>query len=132
MIESELVPSELSAMTLGKRINYLRRDLPKTHGRHVSQAELARRVGVTEGMVGKWERDSATPDPDNRLKLAKIFRVPADSMGYEMPSTDEHGGSPSEPPAWALQLIKQQTELDAKLDIIIGFHLTRPTDTETP
>jgi transcriptional regulator with XRE-family HTH domain len=61
----------------------------------MSQEDAARRVGVTGSMYGKWERSEAIPSPENRLALARLFDVPADTLGYELPEDYT-----PEPPEW--------------------------------
>lgn len=38
-----------------------------------TQAELAKRLGVTQAQVAKWESDKANPSRKTLLKLASIF-----------------------------------------------------------
>ena len=46
----------------------------------LTQAELAARFQVTQQAVAKWERGSASPEPDIVAKLAAFFRVSADYL----------------------------------------------------
>lgn len=39
----------------------------------LSQAELASRVGVSQGQVSRWERGVDTPTEENLLKLQEVF-----------------------------------------------------------
>ena len=39
---------------------------------HLSQEELAEKIGVSRQAISKWERGDASPDTDNSLRLAKI------------------------------------------------------------
>lgn len=87
-------------LTLGKRIHRYREKLGLT------QRQLGDKVKVTEGMVGKWERDENTPSPEKRLALAKALRLPAALMDYEVP--DDEGLDGVGPPGWAVQHHEQQ------------------------
>ena len=48
--------------------------------RHMSQAELATMLGITQQAVARWERDKSTPDADTLKKLADFFDVSADYL----------------------------------------------------
>ena len=50
-----------------------------------SQEELADKLGLSRQAVSKWERAEASPDTDNLICLAKLYRVSLD----ELLSTDE-------------------------------------------
>ena len=54
------------------------KELRKQNG--LSQASLAQQLGMTQQAVGKWERGTATPDPQTIAKLAEIFNVPSDVL----------------------------------------------------
>lgn len=45
-----------------------------------SQEELAERIGVSRQAVSKWERGEASPDTDNLIALAALYRVTIDEM----------------------------------------------------
>ena len=55
--------------TLGQRISHHRKHLK------LSQEALGELLGVSRQAVSKWETDTAMPDMENLLKLAKIFHV---------------------------------------------------------
>ena len=46
----------------------------------MTQAELAKRVRVTQQAVVLWEHGRAVPQGDSVKRLAKIFSVPADDL----------------------------------------------------
>ncbi len=46
----------------------------------LSQAELARRLTVSQQTVAKWETNKSTPNPSTILKLAEIFGVSTDEI----------------------------------------------------
>lgn len=61
------------AQTIGKRIRILR----KKSG--LTQAELARRLYVSNNTVSSWERDRTRPDIIIIVQIAEIFHV---SLNY--------------------------------------------------
>lgn len=54
-------------MGIGKRIKDLRK------ASKITQAELAKKIGVSPGNVGDWERGRAKPGFDALLALSKFF-----------------------------------------------------------
>lgn len=46
----------------------------------ISQAEVSRRLGVTQQAVGKWETGRSTPDPGTIARLAEILDTTADAL----------------------------------------------------
>ncbi len=52
--------------------------LRKEHG--YSQEELADRLGVSRQAVSKWERAEASPDTDNLICLAKLYKTSLDEL----------------------------------------------------
>jgi transcriptional regulator with XRE-family HTH domain len=91
--------------TLGRTI----RELRETRG--WSQEEVARRIGVGHLAVGKWERDQANPAADNLIKLAKLYGVAPQELGYEPPVW-----TPATPPEWA---IRYHDDLTRRLNLLI-------------
>lgn len=74
-------------MSFSSRLKQLRSE------HHVSQAALAKLLGVTQQAVGKWEVDKSTPDYETLGNIAKHFQVSAD---YLIGLTDSpHGNFPS-------------------------------------
>lgn len=67
-----------------------------------SQEELAARIGVSRQAVSKWERAEASPDTDNLILLARLYRVSLDdlllaeesSSAQDSDLTDEEKRSP--------------------------------------
>lgn len=47
---------------------------------NLSQEELAARIGVSRQAVSKWERAEASPDTDNLILLARLYRVSLDEL----------------------------------------------------
>lgn len=58
----------MSSETLGQRIFMLRK-------LHMTQIELAKRMGVTQGIISGWENDKAEPDVKQTIKLATVLQV---------------------------------------------------------
>lgn len=52
--------------------------LRKQH--HLSQEELAQRLGISRQAVSKWERAEASPDTDNLILLARLYQVSLDDL----------------------------------------------------
>lgn len=76
--------------------------------RHLSQAALAKILGVTQQAVGKWEVDKATPDYAILCNIANYFQVSTD---YLLERTDV----PNEPPAPAASSAQPLTPQDKEL-----------------
>ena len=47
---------------------------------HLSQEELAARIGISRQAVSKWERAEASPDTDNLILLARLYQVSLDEL----------------------------------------------------
>lgn len=77
----------------------------------LSQEELAARIGISRQAVSKWERAEASPDTDNLILLARLYRVSLDDLlrteeeipapepeeanpDGELPPVDQHEGAP--------------------------------------
>lgn len=60
--------------TVNDRIAALRRQ------HRISQAELARRLGVSRTIVGNYERGETTPSVETVAKLARVFDVSTDYL----------------------------------------------------
>jgi transcriptional regulator with XRE-family HTH domain len=46
----------------------------------LSQEELAARIGISRQAVSKWERAEASPDTDNLILLARLYKVSLDDL----------------------------------------------------
>jgi transcriptional regulator with XRE-family HTH domain len=57
-----------------QRLKQLRAD------RKINQIELAQKMGVTQGTVGKWETGRRIPDTEMLVKLADFFDVTLDYL----------------------------------------------------
>ena len=67
--------------------------------RHMTQEEIAEKVGVSRQSVAKWESGETVPDLDKCKMLAELFEVSlddlanyesADSMGMAIPPKGKH------------------------------------------
>ena len=56
-------------MTIGKKINELRKE------KHLSQEELADKIGVSRQTISKWELDETTPDIKQVSKITDYFQI---------------------------------------------------------
>lgn len=52
--------------------------LRKNNG--LSQEALAEKLGISRQAVSKWERAEASPDTDNLISLAKIYKISLDNL----------------------------------------------------
>jgi transcriptional regulator with XRE-family HTH domain len=49
----------------------------------MTQREVAERVGVSQVQVSRWESDGGPkPQPGNRKRLARLFKVPATEIDW--------------------------------------------------
>lgn len=57
----------------------------------ISQASLAKIIGVSQQTIGSWETGRTSPDPDTIAILAKFFDITTDSLlgSTPAPSADE-------------------------------------------
>lgn len=47
---------------------------------NLSQEELAERLNISRQAVSKWERAESSPDTDNLIALAKLYRISLDEL----------------------------------------------------
>jgi len=52
-----------------------------------SQYDLAKKVGVSEVSIRKWERGVTTPKPENQEKLEKVLREVENGSSKESTKT---------------------------------------------
>lgn len=63
---------------IGSRLKDLR------EGKHLTQAQFAEDMNVSQQAVGKWERDLASPNDEMLKKIATYFNVTIDYLlGYD-------------------------------------------------
>ena len=75
--------------TLGKRIVLNRKRM------HMTQDQLAEKLGVTAQAVSKWENDQSCPDIATLPKLAQIFGITVDELlgTRQMPAREAEVGN---------------------------------------
>ena len=61
-------------MTLGERLLQYRNRI------HMSQEQLAEKIGVTRQTISKWETDQSTPDFNKIEPLCEIFHITPDEL----------------------------------------------------
>ena len=60
--------------TFGERLKFLRKD------RKLTQPQLAKELGVSNGMISMWENNVCEPSLSHIKKTAKFFAVSADFL----------------------------------------------------
>lgn len=85
-------------MTIGQRIAQKRKE------QGLSQEALGERLGVSRQSIYKWESDTALPEIDKLVALAKLFGV---TVGWLL-GVEEPAAPPQEPPQ---ELTEQQLKL---------------------
>lgn len=63
--------------TLGRRLGYLRRLAGLEMGQDVSRKQVAKALGVSQTIVGRWETDEKGPSRDRVPKIAAAYGVAA-------------------------------------------------------
>lgn len=76
----------MKKQTLGMMISLLRKE------KGMTQLELAKKMGVTDKAVSKWERDISFPDINSIPKLAEIFEISVDELMQVKSETKENIG----------------------------------------
>ena len=75
----------ITVVNIGERIRWAR------NGRRWSQKHLADQVGVTQGMVSRWETGEALPSLPTAIQLADILNLSLDELtnGHAEPTGEE-------------------------------------------
>ncbi len=47
---------------------------------HLTQEEMAQRIGVSKSAIAKWETEGGLPDRDNLKRLSKVINVSVDDL----------------------------------------------------
>ncbi|MBQ6389333.1 MAG: helix-turn-helix domain-containing protein [Mogibacterium sp.] len=68
-------------MSIGKNIKAFREE------RHLTQEQLAEKLGVTFQAVSSWERDEYKPETDNLIRLAEVIGVSVSAILEDKPGT---------------------------------------------
>lgn len=74
----------MKKQTLGMMISSLRKE------KGMTQLELAKKMGVTDKAVSKWERDLSFPDINSIPQLAEVFDVSVDDLMQVKTETKEN------------------------------------------
>lgn len=74
----------MGTFTIGQKIKTGRMS------RNMTQADLAKALGVSPSAVGMWEQDRREPDLDTFEALADVFNVP---MSYFVTDEENHEGN---------------------------------------
>lgn len=61
-------------MKINKTIKELRKEA------QLSQTELAKHLNTTQDTISLWELGKSTPDAENIVKMAKLFKVSTDYL----------------------------------------------------
>ena len=71
-------------MTNGELLGNKLYELRKKH--HLSQEELAEKLGVSRQAISKWECGDALPDTDNLISISKLYGVSLDELVGNTPN----------------------------------------------
>lgn len=71
----------MNNQTMGGMIASLRRE------KGMTQADLAKQMGVTDKAVSKWERDLSCPDVQTLPKLAEVLGISVEELLQPTPKT---------------------------------------------
>lgn len=94
---------DLRSLTLGKRIQHLRR------ARGMTQEKLAEEMGVTAQAVSKWENDLSCPDVMSLAPLSRLLGVSVDTLlTGEEPVADKPLSAPRKPEELIVRLAIQE------------------------
>ncbi|MCL2695837.1 MAG: helix-turn-helix domain-containing protein [Clostridiales bacterium] len=61
-------------VNLGKRIRALRLE------KHITQTEMAQRIGISKAMISAYELEQRQPSYDILIRIATFFKVSADYL----------------------------------------------------
>ena len=89
------------AVSSSKKQMFSKRVVDLREQRELSQAELARRVGVTQTCVWNWESGNTYPRPAAMNRLAQVLATSAGQLGgseaHTSPNVDERAAGSSLP-----------------------------------
>ncbi len=71
-------------MSIGQKLLQLRKD------KHLSQEEVADKIGVSRQTISKWETDQSIPDLDKILPLCELFEISANELLGSANSLDKN------------------------------------------
>lgn len=70
-------------MAFAERLKELRKE------GHLTQVELAKRLGIGQSSYADWERGKKNPTQENLIKIAQFFNVPLDYLVGNSNKEDE-------------------------------------------
>lgn len=70
-------------MAFAERLKELRKE------GHLTQVELAKRLGIGQSSYADWERGKKNPTQENLIKIAQFFNVPLDYLVGNSDKKDE-------------------------------------------
>lgn len=96
------------------------KELRKTLG-GISQAELAKRLGVTPNAVAAWEQGVREPDEINCLRLSRLTEGPLSQYFAVRMGVDKAPSDPAEPSMRQLQTVVTEgfERIDKTLSLIL-------------
>lgn len=85
-------------------------DLRKEHG--YSQEDLASYLGISRQSVSKWERAEASPDTDNLISLAKLYKISLDNLLGNTPEANTKNPADVSPSVTQASVSSTENESD--------------------
>ena len=105
-------------MNIGERITAIRKE------RSISQAELAKRMGVSRQAVSKWEQGLSSPDTNKLIQLAQILDTDVEYL-----ATGVH----PEPGSVVLNVVETVERVEEKVVVKeVVRHVTRRPQKRNP
>ncbi len=105
-------------MNIGERITAIRKE------RSISQAELAKRMGVSRQAVSKWEQGLSSPDTNKLIQLAQILDTEVEYL-----ATGVH----PEPGSVVLNVVETVERVEEKVVVKeVVRHVTRRPQKRNP
>ena len=106
-------------------------ELRKEHS--FSQEALASELNISRQAISKWERGEASPDTDNLIALALLYKVSLDELvGFSLPKAEEPEASAEseieEEPEPAVPVEEPVTEAEYEADSDADIAVEAPTE----
>lgn len=112
---------------LAKRLSLLRK------ARGYSQESLAAALNISRQAISKWERGEASPDTDNLIALALLYKVSLDELaGFSLPKAEEpeavDENDIAETPEPAEPVVEPEAAVDVDADTVAAIAVETPTE----